>query len=116
MSTDHGKPPDLIISYFILSFSLFLVSDHGKIIKAVNAESADSIKKVSSVVIEELDVLPTSEPIRNLEIIRTMQYGKLKKKRRGKIETGKCRTLFNSERNTLSQPESELRSVCPSKK
>lgn len=42
----------------------------------MNAESADSNKKVSSVVIEELDVLPTSEPIRNLEIIRTMQYGK----------------------------------------
>lgn len=50
--------------------------DHGKIIKAVNAESYDSNKKVSSVVIEELDVLPTSEPIRNLEIIRTTQYGK----------------------------------------
>lgn len=54
----------------------FLVADHGKIIKAVNAESADSNKKVSSVVIEELDVLPTNEPIRNLEIIRTTQYGK----------------------------------------
>lgn len=63
---------------YSLSLSLLspLVSDHGKIIKAVNAESADSNKKVSSVVIEELDVLPTSEPIRNLEIIRTMQYGK----------------------------------------
>lgn len=42
----------------------------------MNAESADSSKKVSSVVIEELDVLPTNEPIRNLEIIRTTQYGK----------------------------------------
>lgn len=61
------------------TFSLFVFSffaDHGKIIKAVNAESADSNRKVSSVVIEELDVLPTSEPIRNLEIIRTTQYGK----------------------------------------
>lgn len=53
--------------------------DHGKIIKTVNAESADSNKKVSSVVIEELDVLAKSEPIRNLEIVRTMQYGKYKR-------------------------------------
>lgn len=61
-----------------LVFLLFLCHqpDHGKIIKAVNAESADSSKKVNSVVIEELDVLPTNEPIRNLEIIRTTQYGK----------------------------------------
>lgn len=54
------------------------ILDHGKIIKTVNAESADSNKKVSSVVIEELDVLAKSEPIRNLEIVRTTQYGKLK--------------------------------------
>lgn len=53
-----------------------MFSDHGKIIKAVNAESADSNKKVSSVVIEELDVLAKNEPIRNLEIVRTTQYGK----------------------------------------
>jgi len=42
----------------------------------VNAESADSADKVTSVVIEEIDVLTKSEPIRNLEIVRTMQYGK----------------------------------------
>lgn len=60
---------------FFISFD-FLFPDHGKIIKTVNAESADSNKKVSSVVIEELDVLPTNEPIRNLEIIRTTQYGR----------------------------------------
>lgn len=63
----------LLFHFFFFSF--FLSADHGKIIKAVNAESADSSKKVSSVVIEELDVLPTNEPIRNLEIIRTTQYG-----------------------------------------
>lgn len=63
----------ILVSFFTL---LLLLTDHGKIIKAVNAESADSSKKVSSVVIEELDVLPTNEPIRNLEIIRTTQYGK----------------------------------------
>lgn len=44
----------------------------------MNAESADSNKKVNSVVIEELDVLAKSEPIRSLEIIRTTQYGKRK--------------------------------------
>lgn len=70
---------DCHILYFtnkILNYQL-IFSDHGKIIKAVNAESADSNKKVSSVVIEELDVLAKNEPIRNLEIVRTTQYGKL---------------------------------------
>ena len=66
---------NLNFSFVSLFFSLFFSADHGKIIKAVNAESADSNKKVNSVVIEELDVLPTNEPIRNLEIIRTTQYG-----------------------------------------
>lgn len=56
-------------------FSCFFISDHGKIIKTVNAESADSNKKVTSVVIEEIEVLSKMEPIRNLEIIRTTQYG-----------------------------------------
>lgn len=65
------------VNLSLICFSnFFSLADHGKIIKAVNAESADSSKKVSSVVIEELDVLPTNEPIRNLEIIRTTQYGK----------------------------------------
>lgn len=54
-----------------------LFSDHGKIIKTVNADSSDSSKTVSSVVIEELDVLSKNEPIRKLEIVRTMQYGKI---------------------------------------
>lgn len=57
-------------------FFYFYPTDHGKIIKSVNAESADSAEKVTSVVIEEIDVLTKSEPIRNLEIVRTMQYGK----------------------------------------
>lgn len=56
-------------------FSLFPPTDHGKVIKTVNAESADSNKKVNSVVIEELDVLTKNEPIRNLEIVRTTTYG-----------------------------------------
>lgn len=60
--------------------------DHGKIIKSVNAESADSAEKVTSVVIEEIDVLTKSEPIRNLEIVRTMQYGKCGRSREGEFE------------------------------
>lgn len=56
--------------------TLFFVPDHGKILKTVNAESADSNKKVTSVVIEEIDALQTNEPIRTLEIVRTTQYGK----------------------------------------
>lgn len=64
IKTPGGKTYDVI----------FVGTDHGKIIKSVNAESADSSKKVSSVVIEEIDALPTSEPVRSLEIVRTMQY------------------------------------------
>lgn len=68
--------PLFIDLYLSLSLSAAFHTDHGKIIKAVNAESADSNKKVSSVVIEELDVLAKNEPIRSLEIVRTTQYGK----------------------------------------
>jgi hypothetical protein len=50
-------------------------SDHGKVLKTINAASADESSKVASVVIEELDVLAKPEPIRNLKIVRTMQYG-----------------------------------------
>lgn len=63
----------------ILISNLFYSADHGKIIKIVNAASADDSEKVNSVVIEELDVLSKSEPIRNLRVIRTMQYGEFKK-------------------------------------
>jgi hypothetical protein len=45
------------------------------VLKTINAASADDSSKVSSVVIEELDVLAKPEPIRNLKIVRTMQYG-----------------------------------------
>lgn len=54
-------------------FSKYLES--GKIIKTVNAASADSNKKVNSVVIEEINILSNNESIRNLEIVRTMQFG-----------------------------------------
>lgn len=55
--------------------SFFYSADHGKVLKTINAASADDSSKVSSVVIEELDVLAKPEPIRNLKIVRTMQYG-----------------------------------------
>lgn len=60
---------------FFMTFYIIFIADHGKIIKTVNAASADDSEKVQSVVIEELDVLSRSEPIRNLKIVRTMQYG-----------------------------------------
>uniref|UniRef100_A0A182NGR5 Semaphorin-1A n=1 Tax=Anopheles dirus TaxID=7168 RepID=A0A182NGR5_9DIPT len=66
IKTPGGKTYDVI----------FVGTDHGKILKTVNAESADSNKKVTSVVIEEIDALQTNEPIRTLEIVRTTQYGK----------------------------------------
>ena len=56
-------------------FPFFSSVDHGKVLKTINAASADDSSKVSSVVIEELDVLAKAEPIRNLKIVRTMQYG-----------------------------------------
>lgn len=51
------------------------ISESGKIIKTVNAASADSNKKVNSVVIEEINIISNNETIRNLEIVRTMQFG-----------------------------------------
>lgn len=60
---------------FWLHSVLIFLADHGKVLKAINAASADDSSKVSSVVIEELDMLAKPEPIRNLKIVRTMQYG-----------------------------------------
>ncbi|KAL7041760.1 hypothetical protein ACKWTF_000880 [Chironomus riparius] len=53
---------------------IFVGTDHGKVLKTINAASANDSSKVSSVVIEEIDVLSKPEPIRNLKIVRTMQY------------------------------------------
>lgn len=88
----------LFLNFLFLSL-FFSYADHGKIIKAVNAQSADSSINVTSVVIEELDVLPTNEPIRNLEIIRTTQYGKYTK----------MQTLhFERERNTTGRQHTKF--------
>ncbi|XP_055857492.1 semaphorin-1A isoform X3 [Episyrphus balteatus] len=84
IKTPGGKTYDVI----------FVGTDHGKIIKSVNAESADSNKKVSSVVIEEIDVLTKSEPIRNLEIVRTMQYDQPKE---GSYDDGKLVIITDSQ-------------------
>ncbi|KAL9927449.1 LOW QUALITY PROTEIN: semaphorin 1a [Glossina fuscipes fuscipes] len=84
IKTPGGKTYDVI----------FVGTDHGKIIKSVNAESADSDKKVTSVVIEEIDVLPKSEPIRNLEIVRTMQYDQAKD---GSYDDGKLVIVTDSQ-------------------
>ncbi|XP_034474317.1 semaphorin-1A isoform X2 [Drosophila innubila] len=84
IKTPGGKTYDVI----------FVGTDHGKIIKSVNAESADSAEKVTSVVIEEIDVLPKSEPIRNLEIVRTMQYDQPKD---GSYDDGKLIIVTDSQ-------------------
>ncbi|ALC39863.1 maker551 [Drosophila busckii] len=84
IKTPGGKTYDVI----------FVGTDHGKIIKSVNAESADTAEKVSSVVIEEIDVLTKSEPIRNLEIVRTMQYDQPKD---GSYDDGKLIIVTDSQ-------------------
>lgn len=84
MVCEQPRKKSNIIQYvdFWLSFlpqkyshKFCLFTDHGKVLKTINAASADDSSKVSSVVIEELDVLAKPEPIRNLKIVRTMQYG-----------------------------------------
>lgn len=48
---------------------LFIGTDDGKVIKALNSASFDSDKTVNSVVIEELQVLPPSVAIKNLYVV-----------------------------------------------
>ncbi|PSN57450.1 Semaphorin-1A [Blattella germanica] len=49
---------------------LFIGTDDGKVIKALNAASFDSEKTVNSVVVEELQVLPPSVAVKNLYVVR----------------------------------------------
>uniref|UniRef100_A0A8D8ZYR5 Semaphorin-1A n=4 Tax=Cacopsylla melanoneura TaxID=428564 RepID=A0A8D8ZYR5_9HEMI len=69
IKTPSGKLYDVI----------FIGTDDGKVLKAVNAVSADSPEKVSSVLIEELEVFSTRAPVVNLKIVRTShsQEGRL---------------------------------------
>uniref|UniRef100_A0A0A9Y8X2 Semaphorin-1A n=1 Tax=Lygus hesperus TaxID=30085 RepID=A0A0A9Y8X2_LYGHE len=50
---------------------LFIGTDNGKVLKTVNAESADSIQRVTPVVIEEIQVFPPNVSVRNIQIVRT---------------------------------------------
>ncbi|XP_049832659.1 semaphorin-1A isoform X4 [Schistocerca gregaria] len=49
---------------------LFIGTDDGKVIKALNSASFDSSDTVDSVVIEELQVLPPGVPVKNLYVVR----------------------------------------------
>lgn len=65
MSTKFVKNPYYVWSFF----PLFI--DNGKVIKAINAASADGHDTVSSVIVEELQVFSSNITIRNLKIVRT---------------------------------------------
>lgn len=54
---------------------LFIGTDNGKVIKAINAESADSHQKVSPVVIEEIQAFPMTIPVRGIKVVRASQAG-----------------------------------------
>lgn len=54
---------------------LFIGTDNGKVIKAVNAESADTHLKVSPVVIEEIQAFPSTVPVRGIKVVRASQAG-----------------------------------------
>nr|CAD7575037.1 unnamed protein product [Timema californicum] len=60
IKTPGGKPYDV----------LFIGTDNGKVIKAVNADSADTIQRVTPVVIEEIQVFPPHMAVRNLKVVR----------------------------------------------
>lgn len=65
MKTPGGKTYDV----------LFIGTDNGKVIKAVNAESADTHLKVSPVVIEEIQAFPSTVPVRGIKVVRASQAG-----------------------------------------
>lgn len=50
----------------VLSF----VTDKGKVVRAINTESYDSLSKVKPVVIEEIQVSDSEAPITNLRVVR----------------------------------------------
>ncbi|GLH02989.1 Semaphorin-1A [Gryllus bimaculatus] len=64
IKTPGGKPYDV----------LFIGTDNGKVIKAVNADSADSNTEVSPVVIEEIQVFPPHVAVRNLKVVRDSSF------------------------------------------
>ena len=48
----------------------FVFADKGKVIRAINAESYDSVSKVRPVIIEEIQVFETEAPVTNLKVVR----------------------------------------------
>jgi len=48
---------------------LFVGTDEGKVVKAVNAASFESDDQVESIIVEEMEVLPPSVPIKNLYVV-----------------------------------------------
>nr|CAD7392156.1 unnamed protein product [Timema cristinae] len=59
VKTSDGKAYDV----------LFIGTDDGKVIKALNVASFDSDSTVDSVVVEELQVLPPGVPVKNLYVV-----------------------------------------------
>lgn len=49
---------------------LFIGTDDGKIVKAVNTASFDSDNSVQTVVLEEIQMLPLGFPVKNLEVVQ----------------------------------------------
>ncbi|KAG8232770.1 hypothetical protein J437_LFUL012909 [Ladona fulva] len=72
---------------------LFIGTDNGKVIKAVNADSADTTKHVNPVVIEEIQVFPPNVPIRNLKVVRET---------RGSVQNGRLIVVSDQEVQSLS--------------
>ncbi|XP_046404618.1 semaphorin-1A [Ischnura elegans] len=71
---------------------LFIGTDNGKVIKAVNADSADTVKQVNPVVIEEIQVFPPNVPIRNLKVVRET---------RGSVQDGRLVVVSDHEVQSL---------------
>lgn len=59
MRTADGKTYDILI----------IGTDKGKVIRAINTESYDSVSKVRPVVIEEIKVFETEAAITNLRVV-----------------------------------------------
>lgn len=48
----------------------WIETDKGKVIRAINSESYDSVSKVRPVVIEEIRVFDTEAPVTNLRVVQ----------------------------------------------
>ena len=58
-----------------LIFEIFIFEiDKGKVIRAINTASYDSVSRVSPVIIEEIQVFETGAAITNLKVVQTDQH------------------------------------------